>query len=146
MSTFAPPAPLPAVTEAAAEEKADPPPLRQLSAAGVAGFWAAAAVPMGLLSWVVAPRLADGLSGPAPLVKALIITLTVGLIWQFALVVGLVYHEQRTLRWSVVREALWLRAPRDPRSGRRGGRGWPILPGLVVAPAVTNLLVATPPP
>ena len=67
---------------------------------------------MGLLSWVVAPRLADRLSGPAPLAQALIIALTVGLIWQFALVVGLVYREQRTLRWSVVREVLWLRSPR----------------------------------
>lgn len=143
MSTFAPPAPLPAVTDACPEQSAVPRPVRQLSAAGVAGVWAAAAVPMGLLSWVVAPRLADGLSGPAPLVQALIIALTVGLIWQFALVVGLVYREQRTLRWSVVREVLWLRAPRDPRSGRRGGRGWLILPGLLVASAVTNLLVPT---
>ena len=120
MSTFAPPAPLPAVTDARPKQSAVPRPVRQLSAAGVAGVWAAAAVPMGLLSWVVAPRLADGLSGPAPLVQALIITLTVGLIWQFALVVGLVYREQRTLRWSVVREVLWLRAPRDPRSGVNG--------------------------
>ena len=106
MSTFAPPAPLPAVTDACPEQSAVPRPVRQLSAAGVAGVWAAAAVPMGLLSWVVAPRLADGLSGSAPLVQALIITLTVGLIWQFVLVVGLVYREQRTLRWSVVREVL----------------------------------------
>jgi len=72
---------------------------------------------------------------------------TVGLIaWLaspavFVLVVALVAREQGTLRWSVVRDVLWLRAPRDPRSGRRGGRGWLILPGLIVASAVTNLLV-----
>ena len=141
MSTYATPAPPGTVTDAAPTTRAAPRPIRQLSAAGVAGVWAAAAVPMGLLSWVVAPRIADGLSGPAPLVRALILALTAGLAWQFALVLGLVYREQGTLRWAVVREVLWLRAPRDPRSGRRGGRGWLILPALVVASAVTNLLV-----
>ena len=141
MSTYAPPAAPRTVPEVAPATRAAPRPIRQLSAAGVAGVWAAAAVPMGLLSWVVAPRIADGLSGPVPLVRALILALTVGLAWQFALVLGLVYREQRTLRWSVFRDVLWLRAPRDPRSGRRGGRGWLILPALIVASAVTNLLV-----
>jgi membrane protease YdiL (CAAX protease family) len=32
--------------------------------------------------------------------------------------------EQGTLRWSRVRNALWLLSPRDPRSGRVGGRVW----------------------
>jgi membrane protease YdiL (CAAX protease family) len=132
--------PRPATLDDAARIAA-PRAIRQLSARAVLAVWAAAAVPMGLLSWVVAPRIADGLSGPAPLVEALIITLTAGLVWQFALVLGLVHREQGTLRWPVVREVLWLRAPRDPRSGRRGGRGWLILPGLVVASAATNLLV-----
>ena len=141
MSTYAAPAPPGTIADASPATGAARRPIRQLSAAGVAGVWAAAAVPMGLLSWVVAPRIADGLSGPAPLVRALILALTAGLAWQFALVLGLVYREQGTLRWAVVREVLWLRAPRDPRSGRRGGRGWLILPALVVASAVTNLLV-----
>src|SRR4029079_11934313 len=101
-----------------------PRPIRKLSVAGVAGVWAAAAVPMGLLSWVVAPRIADGLSGPVRLVRALIRALPCVVAWRVAFVLGLVYREQRSLRWSVVRDVLWLRAPRDPRSGRRGGRGW----------------------
>ena len=87
--------------------------------------WAAATVPMGLLAWVVAPLVADQLSGPGALARALIASLTAGLVWQFVLVVVLVRREQGTLRWAVVREALWLRAPRNPRTGRRGGRcGW----------------------
>lgn len=36
----------------------------------------------------------------------------------------LVRVEQGSLRWSVVRSALWLRAPMDPNTGRRGGRVW----------------------
>ena len=103
----------------------------QLSRRGVFAVWAAAAVPMGVLAWVVAPLVADHLDGPAPLARALIVALGAGLVWQFVLVVVLVRREQGTLRWSVVREALWLRAPRSPRTGRRGGRLW-----LVLIPAV----------
>jgi membrane protease YdiL (CAAX protease family) len=50
--------------------------------------------------------------------------LTAGLTWEFALVLILVGREQRTLRWSVLRQALWLRPPRDPRTGRARGRLW----------------------
>jgi membrane protease YdiL (CAAX protease family) len=32
-----------------------------------------------------------------------------------------------------VREALWLRAPRSPRTGRRGGRIWLVVPVLMLA-------------
>ena len=45
--------------------------------------WAAAAVPMGILAWVVAPLLAKKFSGPAALPQALTLTLAAGLIWQF---------------------------------------------------------------
>jgi CAAX protease family protein len=100
----------------------------------ILAVWAAAALPMGALAWLVAPALADRLSGEGnlPLAKALLISLTVGLIWQFVLVLILVGREQRTLRWSTLREALWLRSPRSPRSGRRGGRVWLILIPLMV--------------
>ncbi|NYJ07306.1 CPBP family intramembrane glutamic endopeptidase [Petropleomorpha daqingensis] len=103
----------------------------QLRRRGVLAVWAAAAVPMGVLAWVVAPLVADHLDGPAPLARTLIVCLTAGLVWQFVLVAVLVRREQGTLRWPVVREALWLRAPRNSRTGRRGGRLW-----LVLIPAV----------
>jgi len=96
----------------------------QLGLGRILATWAAAAVPMGLISWVVAPRVADHISGPAPLAQALIVGLTAGLIWQAMLVAGLVFAEQRTLRFGVVREALWLRKPTSPRTGRKGGRLW----------------------
>src|SRR5437763_6217099 len=83
-----------------------------------------------------APRL----SGPAPLSRALIITLTVGLIWQFVLVMSLVAREQGSLRWSVLKNALWLRAPRSPRTGRRGGRTWLVLVPLVFVFGAEELL------
>jgi membrane protease YdiL (CAAX protease family) len=36
----------------------------------------------------------------------------------------LIRQELGGLHWSRVRDALWLRAPRDPKSGRVGGRVW----------------------
>jgi membrane protease YdiL (CAAX protease family) len=118
--------------------------LPQLSLRGIMGVWAAAALPMGLLAWVVAPALADHLSGPGALSRALIISLTAGLIWQFALVMFLVGREQGTLRWSVLKDALWLRAPRAPRTGRRGGRAWLVLLPLIVAFAAEELVPGLP--
>src|ERR687897_3442367 len=110
----------------------------------ILAVWAAAALPMGALAWLVAPALADELGGEGnvPMAKALVICLTAGLIWQFVLVVLLVRREQGTLRWSTVREALWLRSPRSPRSGRVGGRVWLIVIPLIVAFTAAQELVA----
>ncbi len=98
--------------------------VRQYSVAEIVGVWAAAAVPMGVLAWIVAPLLRDQLGGPEPLAKALLILLTLGLIWQFVLVLILMRWELGTLEWSRLRDALWLRSPRDPKTGRVGGKVW----------------------
>ena len=98
--------------------------VRQYSLAQILGVWAAAAVPMGVLAWVVAPWLRDQLGGHERLAQALLILLTLGLIWQFVLVLILIRHELGGLQWSRVRDALWLRPPRDPKTGRVGGRVW----------------------
>jgi uncharacterized protein len=112
----------------------------------ILAVWAAAALPMAALAWLAAPALEDHLGGGerVSMFKALVICLTGGLIWQFVLVVVLVWHEQRTLRWPIVREALWLRSPRDPKSGRRGGRLWLIVIPLIALFGVETL-IPTPP-
>src|SRR4051812_33499048 len=112
----------------------------QYSVGKIAAVWAAAALPMGFLAWVFSPWLADRLHGPYQLPKALLLSLTAGLIWQFVLVAVLVGREQGSLRWSRVRPALWLNAPRSPRSGRRGGRVWLVLIPLMVALAAEELV------
>jgi uncharacterized protein len=118
--------------------------VRQLGLGGIIAVWAAAAMPMGLLAWVIAPLLADQLSGPSALPRALFIALTAGLVWQFLLVMILVRREQGTLRWAVLKDALWLRAPRSPRTGRRGGRAWLIVIPLIVALAAEELVPGLP--
>src|SRR5688572_20820728 len=101
-------------------------PITQYSRRGIFTIWTAAVVPMAVLSWIVAPAIADG-SGAASLFKPLLTCMAVGLVWQFVLVAGLVGYEQRSLRWSRVKDALWLRAPRSPKTGRVGGRTWFII-------------------
>jgi membrane protease YdiL (CAAX protease family) len=141
MSTAIPPLPATARADAAASSVEIP----QLRIRGIIAVWAAAALPMAALAWLAAPALADRFAGTGivPMFKALIICLTAGLVWQFVLVAILVGREQRTLRWSTVREALWLRSPRSPRSGRVGGRIWLILIPLILAFAAAQELVPT---
>ena len=123
-------------------DPADSVEIPQYSLLKILAVWAAAALPMAALAWLVAPALEDSFGGEenVPLVKALLICLTAGLVWQFVLVVILLRREQGTLGWPVAREALWLRAPRDPKSGRRGGKLWLILIPLILFFVVESLI------
>src|SRR5215204_4536964 len=105
----------------------------QYSLAKILGIWAVAALPMGALAWVVAPLVAGWLDGPLALPRTLLVLLTIGMIWQFVVVLVLVHRERGSLRWLVLRDALWLRAPRSPTTGRVGGRLWLVLvPALLI--------------
>jgi membrane protease YdiL (CAAX protease family) len=107
--------------------------VRQYSLAQILAVWAAAAVPMAALAWVVAPWLAARLGGPLALPRALLVLLTLGLIWQFVLVLLLVHRERGSLRWAVLKDALWLHSPRSPTTGRVGGQLWLVLvPALLI--------------
>jgi membrane protease YdiL (CAAX protease family) len=145
MNSIATPIPSPVHVDQAATP-ADERALPQLSLRGIAGVWAAAALPMALLAWVVAPLLADQMSGSSTLVRALLITMTGGLVWQFVLVMVLVRREQGSLRWPVLRDALRLNAPRSPRTGRRGGRAWLVLVPLVLVFGAEELIPVLPHP
>lgn len=122
----------------------NPSTIPQLSPRGIAGVWAAAALPMGVLAWVVAPWVADRLSGPGAFARSMIGALTIGLAWQFVLVLILVRREQGTLRWSVLRDVLWLHAPTSPTTRRRGGRLWLIVLPLVVLAAAKDFVPKLP--
>jgi CAAX protease family protein len=136
------------LTEGATSSHTDASEIPQYRRRAVFAVWAAAALPMAALAWLVAPALEDRFAGDGnvPMAKALLACLTVGLVWQFVLVAVLVWREQRTLRWSTIREALWLRSPRSPRSGRVGGRVWLILIPLLVAFGAEGLLPEFPHP
>ncbi len=118
----------------------------QYSKRAILAVWAAAALPMGALAWIVSPMLAHSLGGAHALTRALIICLTLGLVWQFVLVAVLVRREQGTLRWGTVRDALWLSSPRSPKRGRTGGRVWLVVIPMIVLLAAEELIPGLPRP
>lgn len=112
----------------------------QYSLAQIVGLWLAAVVPMALLAWVVTPLLSHRLGGPEPLGTALLITFNVGLCWMLVLTLLLVRQEKGRLGWSEIRDALWLHSPRDPKSGRVGGKvWWWAVPFVVLSVAINDL-------
>lgn len=120
--------------------------LPQYSLRRILGVWAAAALPMAALAWLVAPWLAGVLDGPSAWPQAIVVSLAAGLVWQFVLVLLLVRREQGSLRWAVLKKALWLHAPQRPRTGRRGGLLWLLVIPLVVLVAVQEMLPKLPAP
>lgn len=115
-------------------------PMPQYSRWQVLMVWAAAALPMALIAWVVAPFFAAREGGELALAKWLIGGLTLGLVWQAVLVMTLVLMERGNLRWATLKDALWLHAPTDPRIGKKGGWLWwvclPLIVGLCLAGAL----------
>jgi hypothetical protein len=77
--------------------------IRQYSLKRIVAVWAAAALPIGVLAWVVAPLLEYQFSGPEPLIQSLLVCLTAGLAWQFVLVLILLRQEIGSFEWPRAR-------------------------------------------
>ena len=131
---------IPAPTSAAFDRDALP----QYSRRQVLAVWAAVTAPMFVLSWLVSPWLGHRIGGQHGFVTALVLCFNAGLLWEIALVAVLVHRERGSLRWPEVRDALWLRAPQDPRTGRVGGRVWWWIALFVVLTAAVNALPIDP--
>jgi membrane protease YdiL (CAAX protease family) len=124
----------------------------QYSLAKILGIWAAAALPMAVLSWVAFPLIApDFASDPLGAGVTRVILLTLGLIWLFVLSMIVVRQEGGDLRWATVVRRLRLGAPHDPKTGEPRRRLWlwvvPALIGIalldvVLAPSVDSIWVS----
>jgi membrane protease YdiL (CAAX protease family) len=118
------------------------PALPQYSARKALAVWAAAALPMGVLSWVFNPLLdgpidaASGIEGTARL-----LLITIGLAWQPVLVILMLRREIPHLSWAALRERLWLGPPRSPSTGTSDPRIWLWLLVLMPLFAVSAFLV-----
>lgn len=112
----------------------------QYSLAKTLMVWAAAAIPMAVLGWVVDPAIAPG--GHPGFERQAV--LGVGLVWQFVLVLILIRREAGNLRWGTLRERLWLQGPRDPASGRTRRLLWLWLIPVVLVTAVFQMVLRGP--
>jgi len=111
----------------------------QYSLGKILSIWAAAAIPMGILGWLVAPALASASQKLTQWLFVRLALLTAGLIWQFILVLILLYQETGTLQWNTIKQRLWLNVPRSAQSGETRGRLWWWLIPLIVLTALFEM-------
>jgi len=103
----------------------------------ILGIWALAALPMGILSWVVFPALSpDFNSDPLGVAVTRFVLLTIGLIWQFVLSMIIVRKEEGDLRWATIKRRLRLTTPQDPTTGKTRRRLWLWVIPFIIASAV----------
>lgn len=97
----------------------------QYSLAGILVIWALAALPMGVLGWIVFPALAPA-PGTDPLAAGVIrvALLTAGLAWLFVLSLAIVAREEGGLDWARVKRRIRLNVPRDPETGQARRSLW----------------------
>jgi membrane protease YdiL (CAAX protease family) len=92
----------------------------------IVGIWLAAGAPMWALGWLVYPALSRDLTAvDAGLLR--IKLLTVGLVWQFALSMLLLYREEGNIRIETIRRRFWLNAPVSPKTGQKNNQLWWLL-------------------
>jgi membrane protease YdiL (CAAX protease family) len=116
----------------------------QYSLAKILGIWALAAVPMGVLSWIVFPALSpDFDSDPLGAGVTRMVLLMFGLIWLFVLSMIIVRREEGDLRWATVKRRLWLGTPRDPKTGETRRRLWLWLILFLIATTVWELALTS---
>jgi hypothetical protein len=117
----------------------------QYSLGRILGIWALAAVPMGILSWIIFPAASpDFNSDPLQFGVTRIVLLALGLVWLFVLSMIIVRREEGDLRWATVKRRLRLNAPRDPATGQPRARLWLWVVPFIVGVAVIELVLNTP--
>src|SRR6187397_1788725 len=116
----------------------------QYSLAKILGIWALAAVPMGVLSWIVFPAVSpDYRLDPLGAGVTRIVLLTIGLIWLFVLSMIIVRQEEGDLRWTTFKRRLWLNTPRDPKTGESRRSLWLGVIPFLIAIAVWELALTS---
>lgn len=118
------------------------PPTAQYSLGKILGIWALAALPMGVLSWIVFPAVSPSAADdPLGAGVVRILLLTGGLVWLFVLSLFIVRQEEGNLRWATVKRRLHLDAPRDPATGAGRRRLWLWVIPFLLAIIVYEILV-----
>lgn len=114
----------------------------QYSVTKILTIWALVTVPMPLLAFVVAPAIHE--PGTTSYMLTVWFLMIGGMIWQFILSMVLLAREGALSSWAAFRERIWLRAPRDPKSGRRSFKAfWWLIPAFLAYTALEVSPVGT---
>ena len=116
---------------------------KQYSLLKILGFWAAVALPLGIMGWVVFPALApDWNVDPMGVGFARMGAITIGLLWEFVLAIIIVRREEGNLRWATVRRRLRLNPPLSPKTGEPNRKLWLWLIPLLILHAAAALFIS----
>jgi len=119
--------PLPAIQGTMNRTQAEQ--LDQYSLWQILGIWGLVTLPMVLLAWVIAPAIIPHIPLPAGITYWLL--MIAGMAWQFVVALVIIYRELGTLRWSAIRQRVWLQTPRDPATDKPSAKlYWWVLPSL----------------
>ena len=116
----------------------------QYSLAKILGIWALAALPMGILSWIVFPAVSpDYVTDPLGAGVTRVGLILIGLIWLFVLSMIIIRQEEGDLRWATVKRRLRLNTPRDPKTGEPRRRLWLWVIPFLIAITVWELVLTS---
>lgn len=104
-------------------------------------IWFAAGAPLWIFAWAVHPTLSQGLSALDSGLLWMKLDL-VGLVWQFALSMFILYRETGSLRIASISRRFWLNNPISPRTGQRDNRFWWLLIPLMILVVALELGLA----
>ena len=117
---------------------------KQYSLFTILAIWAAAALPMAILGWVVAPLIGNRIDLGVGDENRVAFTrgglLLIGLIWQFVLAMAIVLHDEGNLWWSSIKRRCWLNAPRSPKTGQTQSKLWWWLVPLIIGFGLLELV------
>jgi membrane protease YdiL (CAAX protease family) len=115
----------------------------QYSLAKILGIWAVVALPMLLITYVIAPALIPRVNlNPGILFWFLTI---LGMAWQFVVSMIVLYRELGTLRWSVIGKRMWYQTPRDPKTSEPKARlFWWSVPLILLSVGLGDMVLRGP--
>ena len=97
----------------------------QYSLRKILGLWAAVALPLGFMGWVIFPLMAPEWDiNPMGVGYARMGAITIALFWQFALALIIVYREEGNLLWVTIKKRLMLNTPINRRTGESSRKLW----------------------
>lgn len=105
----------------------------------ILGIWAVGTLPAVLFTWVVAPAIIPY----SPLLPGITywLLMIAAMAWQGVVALVIVYRELGTLRWSALRQRMWLQTPLDPKTDEPNPRLWWWLVPPLLWNAVFGLLL-----
>ncbi len=107
----------------------------------ILAIWFAAGAPLWISAWVIHPILSQGLSALDGGLLWMKLDL-IGLIWQFALSMFILYRDEGNIRITTISRRFWLNNPISPKTGQKDNRLWWMLIPLMLLTVALELGLA----